>query len=160
MKVVVIAIGRLKRGVETDLCERYIQRINGQGRGQAIAPVTVVELPESCTSNAAERKVEEAAALLAKVPTNAHVVALDERGKAQSSPDFATDIARIRDDGAPDLAFLIGGPDGHGEAVKTSANQTLAFGPMTLPHGLARVLLLEQIYRAITILDDHPYHRV
>lgn len=160
MKVVIYAVGRLKRGAETELCERYIERINGQGRGQAIGPVSIVELTESQATKAATRKVEEATALCARITSGAFIIALDEHGKPSSSVNFSNKIKLIRDDGASELAFVIGGPDGHGDALKTAASQTLAFGPMTLPHGLARVILLEQVYRAITIMDGHPYHRV
>lgn len=159
MKIAVYAIGKLKRGVETDLCNRYIERIDGQGRGQALGPVTVVELNESQASHATTRKSDEAEALLARIPSSAYVIALDERGKAYSSVDFSNQIKMIRDNGNPELAFVIGGPDGHGDALKEAAQRRLAFGPMTLPHGLARAVLLEQVYRAITILDGHPYHR-
>lgn len=159
MKIGVYAVGKLKHGVETELCDRYIQRINGQGRGQAIGPVSVVELSESQAARVDTRKSDEAAALTARVSSDARIIVLDERGKSLKSTDFANLIKQIRDEGAPELAFCLGGPDGHGEALKTAAHRTMAFGPMTLPHGLARVLLLEQIYRAITILDGHPYHR-
>ncbi len=159
MKITVYAVGKLKRGVETELCDRYIERINGQGRGQAIGPVSIVELNESQAQQTSARKDEEAVALIARIAPGAHVIALDEGGKASSSIDFSRKIKSIRDDGISELAFVIGGPDGHGATLKTTAHHTLAFGPMTLPHGLARVLLLEQVYRAITILEGHPYHR-
>jgi len=159
VKLAVIAVGRLKRGVEAELCARYIDRINAQGRSQAIAPVAITELSESPAPGTTDRKNAEAADLIRRIPAQSYVMALDEHGKSHSSIEFATMLARIRDDGASDLVFVIGGPDGHGEALTSMADQTMAFGPMTLPHGLARVLLLEQLYRAITILEGHPYHR-
>ena len=160
MKVAVYAVGKLKRGVETELCDRYIERINGQGRAQAIGPVTLTELSESPATKAIARKAEEADALLARISKEACIVALDERGKARSSIDFTNKIKAMQDDGIGEIAFVLGGPDGHGDALKNAAHQIIGFGPMTLPHGLARVILLEQVYRAITILAGHPYHRV
>ena len=84
---------------------------------------------------------------------------LDERGKALTSPAFAQLLGKIRDDGAGTLAILIGGPDGLAPAVREAAHIKLSFGAMTLPHGLARIVLAEQLYRAATILAGHPYHR-
>ncbi|MGI9406199.1 MAG: 23S rRNA (pseudouridine(1915)-N(3))-methyltransferase RlmH [Hyphomicrobiaceae bacterium] len=160
MKISIHAIGRLKQGSETELCNRYQDRIGSQGRSVAIGPVTICELVESRAADANERKASEAAELLQRIPSDAHRVALDERGKTLTSVDFANVIKQIRDDGARELAFAVGGPDGHGDALKAAAHRTLSLGPMTFPHGLARVLLLEQIYRAITILTNHPYHRI
>ena len=99
------------------------------------------------------------ALLMAQVPAGYKVVALDERGEEPSSRAFAKKIARWRDEGAPGIAFLIGGADGHTDTLRGKADWLLSFGHMTLPHFLARVVLSEQIYRAKTILDGHPYHR-
>ena len=106
-----------------------------------------------------ELKRQEAELLLAAVPAGAIVVALDERGKALPSEAFAARIGDWRDRGAGDLAFLIGGADGHGDAVRARADFLLAFGPMTWPHMLVRGMLAEQLYRAQQILAGHPYHR-
>ena len=97
--------------------------------------------------------------LLAAVPQGARLVALDERGKNLDSPAFAALMGRWQDDGLGDLAFAIGGPDGLSPAVLERADLTLSLGPMTWPHLLVRVLLVEQLYRAQSILDGHPYHR-
>jgi 23S rRNA (pseudouridine1915-N3)-methyltransferase len=86
-------------------------------------------------------------------------VVLDATGRALSSEAFARFLAESRDGGAKEMAFLIGGPDGHGPAVLDAATLKLSLGPMTLPHGLARIVLAEQLYRASTILAGHPYHR-
>jgi 23S rRNA (pseudouridine1915-N3)-methyltransferase len=102
---------------------------------------------------------EEAQWLLAKSSARAFVVALDESGKAISSTAFAEFLRRHADTGTADIAFLIGGPDGHGAAVRRRADLSLAFGPQTWPHRLVRVMLAEQIYRAVTIMVNHPYHR-
>ncbi len=98
-------------------------------------------------------------ALTEALPPDAVTIVLDERGTSISSEDFARRLARLRDEGAGDVAFLIGGPDGLAEDVRTAAHVKLALGAMTLPHGLARIVLAEQLYRAATILAGHPYHR-
>jgi 23S rRNA (pseudouridine1915-N3)-methyltransferase len=117
------------------------------------------ETDESRARRPDDRKAEEARALEAFLPPGARLVALDERGKAISSEAFAADIARARDEGASGYALLIGGPDGLDPAIRQRASMTIAFGAMTWPHQLARVMAAEQLYRAITILSGHPYHR-
>jgi 23S rRNA (pseudouridine1915-N3)-methyltransferase len=101
---------------------------------------------------------DEAAALLAAIPRDAHVVALDGRGKAWSSEDLAAQLERWRMQGR-DLAFLIGGPDGLAPAVLARADQRWSLGPATLPHPLVRIVVAEQLYRAVSQLGNHPYHR-
>ena len=159
MRITILAIGRMKSGPETELAKRYMKRFDGTARALGFNAINVVELPESRDGNAAVRKQDEAARLLAKAGSDVTLIALDEYGRSQSSADFAHMLARYRDDGAAEMVFLIGGPDGHGEAALAAARETLALGAMTLPHGLARVVVLEQLYRAATILSGHPYHR-
>lgn len=101
---------------------------------------------------------DEGAAILAALPRDTHVVALDGRGKTWSSEELATQLAAWRMSGR-DLAFLIGGPDGHAAEVLTRADQRWSLGPLTLPHMLVRLVLVEQLYRATTLLAGHPYHR-
>ena len=101
---------------------------------------------------------DEGAAILAALPRDTHVVALDGRGKTWSSEELATQLAAWRMSGR-DLAFLIGGPDGHAAEVLTRADQRWSLGPLTLPHMLVRLVLAEQLYRATTLLVGHPYHR-
>ena len=101
---------------------------------------------------------EEGAAVLAALPKDASVIALDGRGKAWSSEDLAQAFLRWRMD-ACDLAFVIGGPDGHAPEVLARADQRWSLGPLTLPHMLVRLVVVEQLYRATTILAGHPYHR-
>jgi 23S rRNA (pseudouridine1915-N3)-methyltransferase len=93
-----------------------------------------------------------------RVPESARLVLLDERGQQATSEEFTAMIARLRDD-ALDVAFALGGPDGHGDRLRKAAHLQLSLGRMTLPHGLARIVLAEQLYRAMTILQGHPYHR-
>lgn len=101
---------------------------------------------------------DESQRLLSKLGDTALVI-LDERGKSLTSDAFAAFLRRRRDSGSNALAFVIGGPDGHGTPIRERASDTLSFGAMTMPHGLARVLLAEQLYRAATIISGHPYHR-
>ncbi len=105
------------------------------------------------------RMADEAARLAAHVPDGAHVILLDAKGKGMTSEDFAEMLGALRDAGTRDLAFVIGGPDGLAPLPGKKAGRSLAFGPQTWPHLLARVLLTEQVYRAMTILAGHPYHR-
>ena len=157
MRILVAAVGRLKDGAEKVLVDRYVERLAPRISG--LGPVTISEIAEARQSNATARKSDEAERLIRATSKADFRIALDEHGKALSSDTFAKVLGRKRDDGIATLAFLIGGPDGHGKAALDSADLTLSLGPMTLPHGLARVVLVEQIYRAVTILSGHPYHR-
>ena len=157
MRVLITAVGRLKDGAETVLVGRYVERLAPRIAG--LGPIAISEIPETRQSSAAARKADEAERLLRAAAKADYRIALDERGKALSSDAFAKVLGRKRDDGIAMLAFLVGGPDGHGKAANDGADLTLSLGPMTLPHGLARAVLAEQIYRAATILSGHPYHR-
>jgi 23S rRNA (pseudouridine1915-N3)-methyltransferase len=158
MRLIVAAVGRLK-DAERDLCARYQKRFDAAGRALALGPLSITEIGESRAPTAEARKVEEAARLLkAAAPATVRVV-LDEGGKALASEAFAKWLAQTRDGGCKALALLIGGPDGHGPAAVQGAALKLSLGAMTLPHGLARAVLVEQLYRATTILSGHPYHR-
>ena len=159
MRLQIVVIGKLKDGPERELYARYAERIGGAGRGVALGPLVLVELPESRAASAAARMSDEAARLMARARDADVRVVLDEHGKASSSQAFAGLLRRFRDRPASSLAFLIGGADGHGQPAREAADLVLSLGPMTLPHGLARIVLVEQIYRAITILAGHPYHR-
>lgn len=159
MRLVIVAVGRLKGDAERLLMSRYQDRLAPPGRSLGIGPLTVFETNPAKRSAGPERQRDEAAALLAKVPEHAHLIAMDDRGKARSSEEFARHIAALRDDGIRDLVFAIGGADGHHSELLTAANERLSLGPMTLPHELARCILAEQLYRAVTILAKHPYHR-
>jgi 23S rRNA (pseudouridine1915-N3)-methyltransferase len=159
VRVTLAAIGRLKDGGERDLADRYASRFDQSGRQLALGPVSLIELPESRRPEASRRRSEEATRLLAVTDGAAARIVLDEAGRMEGSGAFARRLAMLRDSGAVAVAFLIGGPDGHGEAALAAATVRLSLGSMTLPHGLARVVLLEQLYRATTILAGHPYHR-
>jgi 23S rRNA (pseudouridine1915-N3)-methyltransferase len=158
MRILVAAIGRLKDGPERELVARYHERALQTGRALGMS-VDLRELPESRARSAVERKREEAATLCALLPPDAYVICLDERGQQMPSVTFSGLIEKLRDGGASSLAVIIGGADGLGEEIAQRARTTIAFGAMTWPHQLVRVLLLEQIYRAMTIIQGHPYHR-
>jgi 23S rRNA (pseudouridine1915-N3)-methyltransferase len=158
MRLIVASVGRLK-DAERELYARYAKRFDAAGRPLGLGPVTLSEIGESRAATADLRKAEEAQKLLKALSASEVKIALDETGRALSSAAFAQLIAKHRDDGAKTLSFLIGGADGHGQAVLEAANLKLSLGALTLPHGLARVVLAEQLYRAATILAGHPYHR-
>lgn len=154
-----IAVGRLKPGPEKTIAEDYLARAEGLGRKCGITRIGITEFAESQASSAAARMAEEARQVSAALPPKAFSIVLDERGKALASDAFAAQLQRLLDGGTQDMSFLIGGPDGHAPAIRDSAGLLLSFGPMTWPHRLVRVMLFEQLYRAITIMSGHPYHR-
>lgn len=160
MRLVVAAVGRLKAGPERDLARRYLERIGQIGRNVGLDAPEVIELDESRARRAEERKRDEAAALRAAIDPKLAIIALDEGGKTPSSEAFAAMVGRRRDDGAAGLAFVIGGADGIDPSLLAQADMKIAFGAMTWPHQIVRILLAEQLYRAATILAGHPYHRV
>lgn len=159
MRITIAAVGRLKDGAERELCARYIKRFDGVGRGLSLGPLSVSELTESRLQQALQRKDEEAERLLRTTQDADCRVALTETGKSLSSEAFASWIADRRDGGCRSLALIIGGADGLAESLLQTADLKLSLGAMTLPHGLARIVLAEQLYRASTILAGHPYHR-
>jgi 23S rRNA (pseudouridine1915-N3)-methyltransferase len=159
LKVTIAAIGRMKSGPEADLLDTYLTRARQQGRQAGLSAVSVTEFAESRKPDVTARKAEEAHAMLGACPPGATIVALDERGQTLTSQQFADTLRRELDAGTTDLVFCIGGPDGHGDALHTAARLTVSFGRMSWPHKLARAMLGEQIYRAVTILVNHPYHR-
>ena len=160
MRLLIIAVGRLKNGPERDLADRYRERATTLGRGHGFPVCELLELPESRARRAADRQAEEAKTLLAQLPPDAVLIAYDERGRSDlPSESIAERVALWRDAARPALAIVIGGPDGLDATVRARADLILAFGAATLPHGLVRVLALEQAYRTLTILAGHPYHR-
>ena len=159
MKVYVHAVGRMKAGPEKELADRYFERFGKAGAALGLDFGGVAELPESRAQTARERQDDEAQRLKAQFPSGAQVILLDERGKNFSSQQFAERLAGLRDGASKALAIAIGGPDGHGEALRQDASLLLSFGAMTWPHQLVRIMLAEQLYRAATILSGHPYHR-
>lgn len=160
MRLMIVAVGRLKRGPERQLAERYRERAAKAGKALGFRGLELVELDESRNRDAGRRVLEESIAVANLVPESSALVLLDERGDSLGSKEFAATLGRWRDDGQADCAFVIGGPDGLAPTLHDKAALRLAFGALTWPHQLVRIMLLEQIYRAITILAGHPYHRV
>jgi 23S rRNA (pseudouridine1915-N3)-methyltransferase len=159
MRLIIAAVGRLKDGAERELVERYRDRFAAMAKRLGFNPVVWHELAESRAGTAAKRCAEEGAGLLKLARDADVIIAIDEAGKALTSEAFARLLGKTRDDGAGTVAFLIGGPDGLAPGVREAARLTLSLGTLTLPHGLARIVLAEQLYRAATILAGHPYHR-
>jgi 23S rRNA (pseudouridine1915-N3)-methyltransferase len=151
VRITILAIGRAKAGPETALYEHFVRRIAW--------PVTLRELEEKRQLPTAQRIAREGALLSEALPAGARSIALDERGVLQSSEEFAALLGQWRDQGTPEICFMIGGADGHAEPVRARADLLLALGRMTWPHLVVRSLLAEQLYRAQTILSGHPYHR-
>jgi len=159
MRVTFIATGRLKAGQEAELAARYIDRMAKAGPAIGIEFARTVELTESRAQSSDQRKSDEAAELEKNLPKGAFLVLLDERGKTLDSVEFAERLGQIRDDGQRDIVLAIGGPDGFDKDLRQRADLTISFGRMTWPHQLVRIMLAEQLYRAVTILSGHPYHR-
>lgn len=158
MRIQIAAIGRMKAGPERELVSRYLDRANMAGRALGLSGPIVHEHPESRAGTAALRRTEEARALAAH-QGDGLLVALDERGELLDSPTLAARIARWRDDGRPLLTFAIGGADGLTPELLAGAALRLSFSPLTWPHQLVRIMLAEQLYRTMTLLSGHPYHR-
>ena len=150
------AVGRLRSGPERDLIADYTQRFDRTGRALSLGPLTEHEVEDKKNAGMAA----EAELLARAVPQGAVLVTLDERGKLLTSPEFATQLARWRDAGRQDVAFVIGGADGIDPSLRAKADFSISFGQMVWPHMLVRVMRAEQLYRAANILSGGPYHRV
>jgi 23S rRNA (pseudouridine1915-N3)-methyltransferase len=159
MRLIVAAIGRLKAGPERELAERFRDRVAKAGRAVGLRDIEIVEIRDSKASDVARRVLEESIALANIIPERAVVVTLDQTGENLDSGSFTGMLRSWRDAGRPAVVLCIGGADGLGEDVKRRADLKLAFGAATWPHQLVRIMLLEQLYRAVTILAGHPYHR-
>jgi len=151
LNILVAAVGKARPGPERDLFEHYRNRLSWR--------LTLKEVEEKRPLPAAERMAREAELLHAAIPKGSLVVALDERGKQLDSVAFAAGLGGWRDQGRHELAFVIGGADGHTDRMRDGADLILSLGAMTWPHMLVRALLAEQLYRAEMILANHPYHR-
>ena len=158
MRVIVAAVGRLKAEHFRAGCADYLARMERALPGVTFE-VVEVKAAARASGTAAQWKAREAEALLASVPPGARLVALDERGKPRASRAFAEWLGKLRDTAVPAVCFVLGGPDGLDESVRARAQELLSFGPATMPHELARLVLLEQLYRATSILTGSPYHR-
>lgn len=155
MRLHICAVGRMRAGPMRDMLDDYVLRADRTGRAMGLGPTASHEVEDKKGGG----PTAEAALLERALPQGAVRVALDERGRMLTSPDFAGKIAEWRDAGRADLAFVIGGADGIAPDLRDSADFSLSLGKMVWPHMLARVMLTEQIYRATTILAGGPYHR-
>ncbi|QBY01936.1 23S rRNA (pseudouridine(1915)-N(3))-methyltransferase RlmH [Rhodophyticola sp. CCM32] len=156
MRVHLCVVGRLRAGPERELIDDYLTRFDRTGRALGLGPARVVEVEDKKGGG----PDAEAALLRRALPDGAAIWMLDERGRVMTSPEFATAMGDLRDQGRGDLAFVIGGADGLTPSFRAEAGRAVSFGPMVWPHMLARVMLAEQLYRAASILAQSPYHRV
>ena len=156
LKIHICAVGRLRSGPERALLDDYLKRFDKTGRALGLGPVQLHEVEDRKGGGMGP----EAQLLENALPKGARICTMDERGKLMSSPEFATKLGNMRDDGVADLAFIIGGADGIDPRLRAKADMSLSFGQMVWPHMLARVMLSEQLYRAASILAGSPYHRV
>jgi|SRR5665213_380777 23S rRNA (pseudouridine1915-N3)-methyltransferase len=159
MRLFVIAVGQARGTPEGALSENYISRAAAMGKRLSFTSVSVEEVNVSKLRETRSRIAEEGDRLAARIPQGAHVVLLDAKGKGMTSDSFAEMLGAMRDAGARDMAFIIGGPDGLALPASIKAGRSLAFGPQIWPHLLVRAMLAEQLYRSLTILAGHPYHR-
>jgi 23S rRNA (pseudouridine1915-N3)-methyltransferase len=159
MRILVAAVGRLKEGPETELSERYRKRAAQTGRNLGLRDVEIIEIRESRAQEVGKRMIEESIALANIIPQGAAVVLLDARGDNLDSASLASQLSKWRGNDRPAAVFLIGGADGLAPSLHDKAELRISFGAATWPHQLVRVMLLEQLYRATTILTGHPYHR-
>jgi 23S rRNA (pseudouridine1915-N3)-methyltransferase len=159
LKLILAAIGRLKAGPERELFDRYAKRAAALAGGVGVSGFTVREFDEARARTVEERRAAEARALSEAAGRDTFVCALDERGLGVTSAAWAAEIVRVRDSGRAAYAVVIGGPDGLDPELRAAARSTIAFGALTWPHQLVRVMAAEQIYRCFTIMAGHPYHR-
>lgn len=155
MRILIAVVGRLRGGPEAELAADYVARAAAAGRGLGFKAIDLVEVE----GKPAGEPRTEAAALFRATPDDSRKILLDERGAEWTSRQLAEKLARWRDDGVPSTTFWVGGADGASQSLKDQADEKLAFGRQTWPHRLVRVMISEQIYRAVTILSGNPYHR-
>lgn len=156
MKFTIVAVGKLKERFWTDACAEYLKRLQPYAKTE-VREVADVDPARAGGVEAARER--EGAAVLAALPASSHVVLLAIEGKEHSSEGLARRIDSLKVHGTSDIAFVVGGSDGVSDAVRARADETLSFGPVTLPHNLARVVLLEQLYRTQKISRGEPYHK-
>jgi 23S rRNA (pseudouridine1915-N3)-methyltransferase len=159
MRIVLTAVGRLKQGPERELAERYRKRAADAGRKAGVSGIDVIEIRESRAGDPARRMLEESIAIANLIPEDAAVLILDGRGENLSSSAFAGRLQSWRAQNTPAVVFILGGHDGLAPTLREKSSLAVAFGAATWPHQFARIMLLEQIYRAMTIMTGHPYHR-
>jgi 23S rRNA (pseudouridine1915-N3)-methyltransferase len=159
MRILTLAVGHARGTHEGALSDDFSGRASAVGKRLGFSSVSVQEVAVSKLREPRSRIAEEGEKLAAKIPEQAHVILLDAKGKGMTSDAFAEMLGATRDAGARDLVFVVGGPDGLDPGPGVKPGRSLAFGPQTWPHLLVRAMLAEQIYRGMTILCGHPYHR-
>jgi 23S rRNA (pseudouridine1915-N3)-methyltransferase len=159
MRLLIAAVGRLKQGPERELAERYRKRAEQAGARLGLREIEIIEIRESRADDPVRRMLEESIALATVIPEKAAVLVLDSEGENLDSAAFAAQLKLWREEARPATVCIIGGADGLAPSLLERADLRVAFGKMTWPHQIARILLLEQVYRAVTILSGHPYHR-
>ena len=159
MRLLIVAVGRLKQGPERELAVAYRKRAEAVGRGFGLRDIEIVEIRESRAQDVERRRTEESIAIANVIPEQAIVAMLDERGDNLDSATLAGLLRKWREENRATACFVIGGADGLAPTLRERARLKLAFGAATWPHQLVRIMLLEQLYRAGTILAGHPYHR-
>jgi 23S rRNA (pseudouridine1915-N3)-methyltransferase len=159
VRITLLCVGRAKSAPEQEICEFYLKRAGSAGKALGFPAIDLAVVETSRGPEPRARMEEEAARIAKRIPSGAHRIALDERGVSFTSPDFAARLAALRDSGLRDLVFVVGGPDGLATALRDAADERFALGPQTWPHLLVRAMMAEQIYRALSILAGHPYHR-
>lgn len=156
VKITVVAVGKLKERFWADACAEYVKRLS------AYASIKMVEIPDrdpAKTGGEEAGRALEGKAILAAIPERSHVVLLDIGGKERSSGEIASHLNDLMLRGESSITFVIGGSCGVSSEVRARADERLSFGRITLPHNLARVVLLEQVYRAFKIMRGEPYHK-
>jgi 23S rRNA (pseudouridine1915-N3)-methyltransferase len=159
LRLLILAVGQSRGTPEGAMTEDYAGRARAFGKRYGFTAVSVEEVSVSKLRESRGRMEAEGEKLADRIPQGAHVILLDARGKGMTSDAFAEMLGAMRDAGARDMVFIIGGPDGLVLPSHVKAGRSLAFGPQTWPHLMVRAMLSEQIYRALTILGGHPYHR-
>lgn len=159
MRIIVMAVGRLKQGPERELAEQYRKRTQAVGRPLGLREIEVVEVRESRAQDPERRRVEESIAIANVLPDRAVTVVLDSQGQNLESAALAASLREWRTEERPAVCFVIGGADGLAASLYERATLKLAFGAATWPHQLVRIMLLEQLYRAASMVAGHPYHR-
>lgn len=156
MKVSVVAVGKLKERFWSDACAEYVKRLSGYAK---VSVKEVADVDPGRAGGVEAARAREGAAILAAIAPSSHVVLMAIEGKQRSSEQLSRRIDQLCLAGSSDITFVIGGSDGVDASVYERADETLSFGPITLPHNLARVVLLEQVYRAFKISRGEPYHK-
>lgn len=156
MNINVIAVGKLKESFWKDACAEYLKRLGGYA---AVKIREIQDVDPGRSGGTEPAKAKEGAAILAAIPEKSRVILLAIEGKELSSVQFSRHLESLMNGGTGDITFVIGGSDGVSADVYSRADETMSFGKITLPHNLARVVLLEQIYRAFKIMRGEPYHK-